>query len=572
MRRHVTLALVALLTLSLVAPIAAAGTGLEYGDERAELEIYQPPWIDDEPTVDRSANRTVYEVRGDVFEVRLANVDHDHVERMIVADGSASVEYDEERDLWHVDPDGEGTVTLQWVAEEPVFDESGNVAETETVRYAASLRVSDSEWVHLRESEYEQTRQDAANWSAVESEANSIAPDRSVDSVLSTGLAAARFLDNPTAALTADVQGVLIMMTMRPGGLLILGTFLALIALTAATGFRWRHRFEKQLGEHDRVAQEMREAWLNKSRTILQQYDWPDILPDRFAQWTHDKLGPNVWYGLKEYRMIRSSLHTKGLLLQLMSQIGYIGVVHYDAQGNVSKARALTHSEYEDEYGGIDIGSDDDNGDGDGPPDVIDVDGTATDGGILETEEIEILSFEDLRMDHEVHREIIRAIPAEDLDESVFLPSVDLDLSRVSLPIDPNSIEDSELVRSFEPAIPGDFEDYDQYARTLARMLELAVNHPHYTDSDGEVRSEMDLLSFLAELDSVMADKAEFSSADIERKILYLVADELDANDHVESTLEDAYQYGVGRTDEQSADVIGPDDVDLGPSKRGEGV
>jgi len=570
------LTLVALLTFSLAAPMAVGATSandsLEFGDERAELDIEQPSWVDDDLSVDRTDNRTIYEVSGDEFEVIVENANHSDVDRVDVVDGSADIEYDDHRDVWHVEPDGEGTVSLQFIADEPVLDSDGNeTSETEETRYAATLRVSDTDWTHLETADHDETRQDAQNWSAVESEANSIAPERSVDSVLSTGFAAAQFLDSPGAALSTDIQGVMLMLVLRPGGLVILSVFLLLIGVTAASGFRWRHRFESQLEEHDRAAQEMKEAWLNKSRKVLQQCEWSDLLPDHLAQTMYDMWGPNVWQGFKNYQLMRSPTHTKGLWLQMMGQIGYTGVVHYDADGNVTQARALTQNEYEDEYGGFDVGGSSDDPDDGSRPDVIDVDGgpTETDGGLLETEELARFRFEDLRFDDPEHRDIIDAIPVDDMDESVFLPSIDIDPEPLSLPIDNHNIDDAELVALLEPRIPGDFQTYEQMARVHGQLLEYVVTHPHYTDSDGQVREEMDLLSFMSEMDSVLADKAEFSAADIQRRMNYWVAEHMDRNDEVDHTLREAFEHGVGRSDERAADVIGPEDVDLGGSNPG---
>lgn len=565
LKRTLALTLVLLAVAGLVAPIAAAD-GLEYGDERAELTVHEPPWVDsDQVAVDRTDNRTIYEARGGELQVQLENADHEDVVNVGVADGSASVEHEPDRDVYHVEPDGDGTIAIYWDVEEPIVVDGNETGEYETTRYAASLQVSDSDWTHLRDDEYADTRQDAQNWSEVVSEADRIGV--TPDWMLSVGVSFAEFASSPGAEFVAGVQAAIMIMTLEPGGLFVLAVFLALIALTAAAGFRWKHRAKEQLGDHDRAQQELRDAWLARTRSIAQQWDWPDILPDRYAQWMHDHWGPNVWAGFKNYELVRSPLHTKGLLLQMMTQLGYRGVVHYDRAGNVVAARALTQDEFDDEYGGVDV---DGSGDDGSPPDVIDVDGGEfePDGGVLETEEIERLNFEDLRFDDETHREIIDAVPAADLDESVFLPSVDIDLSRVSLPIDNHDVDDADLVRITDPEIPGDFEDYEQFARVHAKILETVVNHPSYTDEDGHVREEMDLLSFLSELDSVLADKAEFPVADTQRKVLYMIADHLDADDRADHDLEDAYEGGVGRAD-RDADVIGPEDIDLGRSRYG---
>lgn len=561
MRRLLALALVAVVVAGLFVPLAAADGDLEYGDERGDLQVDQPPWIDDDVAVDRTDNRTIYDVRGDEFYVELSNANHSDIDTYGVADGEASLEYDDDRDAWHVEPAGEGTIALYWIADEPVTDAAGNVTGTEQVRYAASLSVDDTEWTHLTDDEYEQTEQDAQNWSAVESEAESVAPDQPVDSTLSTGFAAVQFLDSPTAALSADIQGVLIMMTLRPGGLLVLGTFLALIAITAAQGFRWRHRFKQQLGEHDAVQHELDQAWLNKTKRILQQCDWPDLFPDHIAQRMHNLWGPNVWQGFKNYSLLRSPTHTKGLWLQMMAQLGYKGVVLRNLDGAVVEARAMTREEIDDEYGAdYDVGSADETVDVPADDYQFD-DGPVGDGGTLE---MEIIEFDALRFDHRDHREIIDAVPADDMDETVFLESVEIDPERLSLPIDNHDIEDAELIQILDPDVPGDFESYEQFAEAQAQMLEFVTTHPLYTDTDGNVREEMDLLSFLAEMDSVLSDKADFDVADTQRKMLYWMAEQMDPNARLEETIADAQVDGLGRDDADDADVIGAEDVGLG--------
>ncbi|MCL9814364.1 hypothetical protein [Natranaeroarchaeum aerophilus] len=49
-------------------------------------------------------------------------------------------------------------------------------------------------------------------------------------------------------------------------------------------------------------------------------------------------------------------------------------------------------------------------------------------------------------------------------------------------------------------------------ARVHGEFFQAVVNHPYYTDAGGHVREEMD---------SVLTDKAEFASADIQRSMNY---------------------------------------------------
>ncbi len=552
MKRILLAALLIAIAAVAFAPGAAA---LDYGDEHADLEIEQPPWIDDDVDSDRSANRTLYEVRGDRYEIELQGVDESEVTNYGVASGDADIQ--QHADQWVVEPGGEGTIALYWDVAETVED--GNSTTTTETRYTASLAASDLEWSHLSEDELEDLENDADNWSAVESEASSIDPERSTDEVLSVAFTAAEFFISPFQSVTEGIQATLMIMTLEPGGMMVLALFLGLLGITAALGFRWRNRYQKQLGDLDRVQTEMDEMWLNKVKRILQQYEWSDILPDHLAQTMHDMWGPNVWVGFKNYQLMRSPAHTKGLWLQMMHQIGYRGLITRNLEGEIVGARALQQDEIEDELrGDVTVDSEIDIFRGDESP--------MSDGG---TEQLERFSFETLRFDNPEHRKIIDAIPASDLDQRVFLESVEIDAAALSLPITNHNVQDAELVRLMNPDIPGDFESYEQMATAHGKLLETVVNHPYYSDDTGEVDREMDLLCFMSELDSVLADKAEFAPADIQRKVLFWVAENMDDEAKLREDLADVHMSGVGRTDEQSAEVIGPEDVGLGRSNPG---
>ncbi|NUC75048.1 hypothetical protein HTZ84_22545 [Haloterrigena sp. SYSU A558-1] len=549
-----TLALIALLATSMVAP-AAAAQELTYGDERGDLEIREESWLEDDESiaVDRTGNRTIYDVDGPRYEVTLTNTDHANVTNYGVADGEATVEYDEQRNVYVVEPAGEGTVGLYWNTND------GN----STTRYAASLRASNVEWEHHQPAELESTRNDAQNWSEASSAAREVNPTQPPGETISEGLTYAEFFASPFQTFRQDIQATIVMLTLRPGGLVVLATFLLISALGVAVGYRRKHKTDQQFEQFDDLQTERDRAWLEKAKRIFQQNDMTDLYPDHISRAMTKLFGPNTWIAHKNYLLMRSPTHTKGLVLSMMSQIGYVGIVDRDDDGEVQEVRAV-HASILDHC--------DDPLEAPAGPDEVPLRDITTanapklpggevaaDGG----DPVETVDLATLRYDDRADRALISAVPGEHLDMRVFQDSVSIDADDVSLPIDNHDISDAELISEINPNIPGDFESEEQYAEVLGELLEFVCNHPLYTDAEGNVREEMDLLSFMCEMDSVMADKADFPVADTQRKALYWIAEELDPNSKLRDEM--AERKGNGgrqRSDNSAESVIDESDID----------
>lgn len=549
-RRTLTVAfLIAMLLVPMAATPAAAN--LSYGDERADLDIREEAWIDsdDSSNVDRTTNRTIYGVEGPRYEIALKNVPHENVTDYGVADGEASISYDAQRNVWVVEPAGEGTIGLYWDA----------VEDGERTRYAASLEASNVQWTHHKPGEMQELRNDAENWSQAESSALHINPHQPADETISDGLTYAQFFDSPFASFRNDIKATVIMLTLRPGGLAILGVLLAISVIGAAAGYRYRNKTRKQFEEWDEIQTERDQVWLDKARRIIQQYGLSDLFPDHIARAMTNLFGPNPWVAFKNYMLMRSPTHTKGLVLQMMAQIGYVGVVNRDDEGDIAEVRAVHESQLEgaDDFEDLEPGGNavplrDLVNSGPFDPDDDDV---AADGGL------ETVPFETLRYDNREDREKLSKVPGGDLDLRVFDDSVTVNADDIQLPIDNHNIEDAELIAEINPKFPGDFEDEQQYARVLGELLEFVVNHPLYTDDEGRVREEMDLLAFLGEMDSVLADKADFPVADTQRKALFWIAEELDPNSKLRDEIDDRKSSGTNN-EEVSDAVISESDIE----------
>lgn len=493
--RRAAFLLAGLMALTLLASTGAVAA------EPADLTVIQPEYVDSDVDVVTSDGDRIYNVEGPEQRLALDSADHENVTNTGISDGSGSLEYDETTDLYVFTPSGEGTTTLFWEVE------TGDG----TVTYEASLQVENIEWVHRTSEEDAAIQEDASRFQEIEREVDRLAPNEETEAVLSSALTMYRFFDSPFSTLVADMRGALIMLLLRPGGWLITGFFLAIALLGVASGARYRNRTQKQFGDFGDIQVEKDEAFLKKARQILQQCDLNMLFPDDAARAMREYFGRNSWIAFKQYMLLRSPTHVKGVVLQMMAQIGYIGRVKRDEHGEIIEAWV----EQDDPDGFV-----------------------ATDGG----EAIETVSLPDLDYENADDRAFVNAVPGEQLDDDVFV--VDIDIGKVDFPISNREVDDAELLEELNPNFPEDFEDEEDLARMLAKLIEFVTDHPH-TDEWGRSRRGMDILSFLSEIDAVLADEADFPIGYYHRRTLLYIADNMDKGDEIAETVDRINDEGV---------------------------
>lgn len=519
--RTVALVLAVLLLGSTLVPVAfAQGDGLEYGGERADLDIRQPSYVDSPVERSTTSNRTTYEVSGPQMQIRLESVDHDNVTASGVLDGSGSLEYDEEVDAWVFDAEEEsGTRVVYFDVKETYTVEvsSGNNTTTETrsetVRHAATLSVEATNWNHRPAEVDEQLKKDAANWSSVAGTARRLSDSDDVEATIEQAFEYYEFMTNPFASFGADARGT-IMMATRPGGLAVFGGILGLAAVILGGSLVRLHKRERQLSEAGDVDAARDDAYLDMAEEILQQRDWEDFLPEHLARHCRNYLGRNAYLGYKRYLLLRSPTHTKGLLLQLMGQVGYVGRARLE-DGEVVEAHVVRDPDVDEDV--------------------------AADGGAA------TVDLERLDAESEEDRRFVDLVPGGDLDVDVLHRPDELDLDAVEWPIDEREASDSEVLEAINPQFPDDYEDEEQLADTLGGLMKLVSTHD-FTDEEGRPRRSRDLLSFLSELDSVLTDEVDFPLAHVQRRMLFLAADRMDEEeelrDHVDRLGEEGLELG----------------------------
>ena len=518
MTRKILTAVAALLMVSSLATGAAAGAT---DTVDADIIIDQPEFVDDGVEVNQTGDGPVHRVTGSSFDIWLTSANHSAIQRWGVSEGSGDIQYDEARDHWTFEPAGNGTMVLYWIeqSERQRTVQTGNgteqQTETVTIRHEATIRVDDTSWVHRPAAEDRDLQRSADNWSALESEISREFPDRETDEVISSALSKEMFFGDAFDSYFADMQAVILMLVLRPGGLTLLGLFVGTSLLATYSGLRYKNRAQKQLREERQLEEEKRDVQIDKTKQIIQQCDYNDIFPDDTARALRELLGSNPWVGFKQYLQVRSPQKIKATMLQLMGQVGYEGRVERSADGEVVAAWVVTDE----------------------------ADDVATDGGGTTVESVDLTKLDDGKPDH---RAIIDAIPGSDIDERIFDSPQDLDPQQVDLPIDNRDIEDAELLQELQPRFPDDFENEQHMAECLAELMAFVENHPHYTDADGDVREGMDLLSFMAEIDTVLADQADFPVATTLRKQLYWIADDMDVEGKLDEEMQTIADDGIG--------------------------
>lgn len=508
-RKHKEVLFVAVIVSLAFVTMTILGATLAAAEEPADLTIIQPEYVDGSVDVDRSGEHDIYRVQGARHLITLNNADHADVTGYGVSDGSGSLSYNNDADQYVYEPNGNGTATLYWTVR--VEEEDGNTTTTTTERYEAVIQTEKTEWVHRTQEQDSELQHAASRYREIKNEVHHHFPDRDTDEVISSSLTKEIFFAAPFSTFFNDMRGVLLMMALRPGGWVIAAFFIGIAALGVASGARYKNRTQKQFRDVGDIEVEKTEAYLKKAQKILSETDYNEFLPDDAARAMRDLLGRNPWIGFKTYLLMRSPTHVKGTVLQMMAQIGYVGRVQHRADGSIKDA-------WVEKTG--------------------DSDGVETDGGA----EVETIELSELRPENDAHVEFINELDGDALDFDVFQAVIDPD--DVAFPISNRDADDAELLKALNPHFPGDFEDEEHLTRALGELISYVVNHEH-TDDWGRSNREMDILAFLAEMDAVLADEADFPVGHVQRRMLVYIADNLDKEAEMTETVDRLEEDGV---------------------------
>lgn len=495
------------------APLSAgSSTGPVDGDAHAILDIEQPTYIDTSVDIDRGENRTTYHVSGPEQRILLEGYDIDDVVEYGILEGSGDLSLDHDRQEYILDAQDEaGTRILYFDVEETVEIEDGNETIEETVieRHVAAVQIDRVSWQHLEGDQASDLRSDAENWSVVASQAERLAPGEDPEETISRSFTLYEFWDSPGQTFFADMQAAIIILTSRPGGLALLGLILGSVLIGTYGSLKTASKRERQFAEVEDLDEARRDAALQNARRVLSEVDWNAIFPEHHARSLRDLLGDDVWLGFKRYMLLRSPTSVKGTVLQAMGAAGYTAEIRRDEYGDP-----------------VDIVVK--------PPDSVQTD---------PSEGWERLELGGLDYDDPEDRLLIDLVPGSSLDLDVFASDA-ISLDDVRFPITNRDVDEEDLVDELDPRFPGDFEDEKQLAEVLEAMIGYVVAHDH-TDESGVSRREMDILSFMAELDSLLCDSADFPVWHVERRILLYVAENMDPGEELQDRIDEMSRDGL---------------------------
>lgn len=510
-----------LLVLAAVGVVGLGATGAIAADTDADLVIEQPTYVDDEVEVESTANGTIYHVEGPEQRLEPQAFDNGDVQGHGINEGSGSLEFDEERDQWIFETEQAGTVELFWSVTET--RDGGNV--TETVEYTALLQVDNVDWVHRTADEDEAIQQQADNWNEISHQVRQVAgveDDDRVMAILGTALSYWSFFESPFDEYIGQIIATVLTLVMTPGGLTVFGLFVAIPTIALFSLLRYRARTEKQFSEVDDIEREKARLSNEQAKKILSQCDLNEVMPDDLAAANRRLFGRDSWQTFRSILLLQSPVQIKGTILQLMGQVGYTAEIARDATGNIVDVAIVKDV----------VGSDPA---GDAAADA------AADGGTVEHKDLTALSNKDPD-----DLALIEQVDGDDLDLDIFDKPALLSPRDVDLPIDNRDVDDAELLEATDVRIPGDFETEEQMARCLGRLMEFVETHPEYTDQEGYVQDGADLLSYLAEMNTVMAHQADFPPAHVYRRLMVWIANETEAEAKLEEEIDSLDELGIG--------------------------
>jgi len=316
-----------------VAPAAAAP-----GEQSADLTVRHPSWMDAEMGTAQTNDSTVYVVQHDRVRIQPQNFDAENVVGFGVETTSGELTYDDGLGLFVFESAGEtGTFKLYWEVETQRVVTQNNSTTTQTVRerYTAVVRVEQAQsYRHVSDSEYEQTEDDAANWSSFASSVREIAgDDANMEQQTQKAVNLLRLSADPFAALTGSYTTTWLLLVGfgGVGSILVTFTIAAWHIWTRRHDIKYRFREETVKAEAKDLDDRLAEYTRTERQNALQNMDWQDIIEDdHVARAMRDTLGETVFDGavrLQELLLPEKLVRDR---LAAMGENGYVGLVVYE--------------------------------------------------------------------------------------------------------------------------------------------------------------------------------------------------------------------------------------------------
>jgi hypothetical protein len=484
--------------------------GPAIGTQPISVYVEQPRWVSDAVSESTSDGLRLYSVQGNVHELAPEGINASNVVRSGVREDNADWRFDSGIGRWVLDAQGTaGTYNVYWVVLE----------DGSTTTYGAVISVEQAEYQHVSPGRFDDLENGSENWQWVRDRfegAGLLASDAGVDQargVIGDAVTWYKFYVNPLSALTGQFFTFALFLVRWPAGWIILGSIFLAFFLYHRKTERENRRFKRQFARIEDVDEAERRAEERELKRMLSMQTFTDLglsASDAEAIKQHcDADNPRQF--LERLRDGLSEQHIVRLLLGAHEQRGDHVRIRRDADG-IADMTVL-----KEPYDGESIASTDG--------------GTVLDDADEEVPEVEYVKPTDLDESQLLQLDWTELNPDILWDEEV--AATDL-----GLPVANDAQAEDDLVAEWDIPIGEDGHDYyilerrEEFAELLLTFIQN-VAASQYTDDDGKIRPEVDLIEFMYTFTSVGAEKYRWSLHDTVDVLLYN-RQRLDADDRMD--------------------------------------
>jgi len=467
------------------APSAANNTSdtRQSRSEQASLYIEQPRHVTTPVRTTSDDSGITYTVSGEVLEIEPQNFTADSVVDASVREGSATLRFDDGIGRWLLDTQGvSGTYQLRFRTR----------VDGDYTTYSATINVEQAEYAHLQPSRLDGMRDEADHWEWTVDQfhaAGLVSGNADVDqvkSVIEDAVTWYKFYDNPLSGLSGQFLTFAIMLVKWPAGWIILGSIAILAFWRVGATKKENRKLKRQFADIENIDESKREAQERELKRILSMKTFQDLgLTETDAQAVKEHCGvDNPRQFLDQFTGFFSETQAVGLLLSAYDQLDHTISVSR-REGEVIDAELVAHS-------------------------------PMADGGESVTAGDDLSEMEGHIRPQEADDDIIDALDWTELSPDVLWHD-DVDASTLDLPINNDAESEGEdLIDEFGIPIGEDGHQYHvierrgEFADILVQIIR-GIASSDFTDDEGRVRPDADLLDFLYTFTAVGAEQYRFS-------------------------------------------------------------
>lgn len=483
----------------------------------ADLFIEQPRHVSSTVQTATGSNSTTYTVNGRVLELEPNNFDTENVIRASVREDAATLRFDKSIGRYILDTQGTaGTYQVSFQTR----------VDGQITTYRATIKVQQAEFAHVAPGTLADLREqaDQYEWVVDQFNAAGLLPDDAstdrVEAVIEDAVTWYTFYDNPLSGLSGQFLSFAIMLIRWPAGWVIIGTIFIVAFWRVGTTKKENRKLKRQFADIENINESKREAQERELKRILSMQTFQDLgLTDSDAQAVKEHCDvDNPRQFLDRFREYFSPTRSVGLLLSAYEQLDHEVRVKR-SEGSVVEAELVDTA-------------------------------AVPDGGVAADSTDGYPGMESYIKPSDADTETIEALDWDSIDPDVLWHD-DVDTSKLDMPVNNDAeSEGADLVEEFGVPIGEDGTQYhiierrEEFVDILVQIIE-GIAASEFTDEEGRVRPDADLLDFLYTFSAVGAERYRESLWDL-RNILLRTRQQLDAGERMTELAERSKNHELG--------------------------